>query len=350
MEGGRTRLRDRYPPLAVRRPLVALLAACLLLGTASAARAQDPAPAPGPVSAPRPAVPAPRGPFRPAVGIGEQDPAVFSNRWFTRLGVRQVHHLVGWDVLDVRWQRERLSAFLSAAQAEGVNVLVAFGVSARERRRHVAPSPRTYKRAFRAFRKRYPQVTDFVIWNEANHCSQPVCHRPERVARYFKAARSVCRRCKLVGADVLDSASMRGWITRFKRALGGARPDAWGLHNYVDANRRRTASTRWLLANVRGAVWFTETGGLVRRRTTSPIKFPQGLTHATRTTRWVLTRLGTLSPRVQRIYLYHFVNQGADQSWDSGLLNPLGSPRPAYRVLERWLRRAHRLPAQRPAP
>lgn len=312
----------------MRRLLIAIVATASLLAAAA------------------PTSPSARAAVRPAVGVGEQDSSVFTSPWFTQLGITRVHYLVGWDVLRVRWQRELLDGFLASAQAVGAKPLVAFGVSSVPRRRHMAPSPRTYRKAFAAFHKRHPEVTDFVIWNEANHCSQPVCHRPQRVAAYYEAARKVCRKCKLVAADVLDSDSMRSWVTRFQAAVRHP-PKVWGLHNYVDANRGQTRQTRWLLGHVRGAVWFTETGGLVRRRTTSPITFPQGLRHATRVTRFVLRRLARLSPRIQRVYLYHFVNHGPKQSWDSGVLDPHGRPRPAYFVLERWLRRAGRLPAQR---
>jgi hypothetical protein len=33
---------------------------------------------------------------------------------------------------------------------------------------------------------RYLWVTDYASWNEANHCGEPTCHRPELVAAYWR--------------------------------------------------------------------------------------------------------------------------------------------------------------------
>ena len=79
----------------------------------------------------------------------------------------------------------------------------------------------------------------------------------------------------------------------------------WGLHNYIDANRFRTRGTRALLRAVKGDVWFTETGGLVVRRNGSTVEFPGSTRHAAKATSWVF-RLAALSPRVKRVYFYHW--------------------------------------------
>ena len=50
----------------------------------------------------------------------------------------------------------------------------------------------------------------------------------------------------------------------FQKAVGKRRV-IWGLHNYIDANRFRTRGTKALLQAVKGDIWFTETGGLVKR-------------------------------------------------------------------------------------
>ena len=112
----------------------------------------------------------------------------------------------------------------------------------------------------------------------------------------------------------------------------------WGLHNYIDANRFRTRGTKSLLKAVKGDVWFTETGGIVKRNNGSPIQFPESTAHAAKATTWVF-KLAELSPRVRRVYLYHWI--AADPSplptWDSALVDSRDRPRPAYGVLRRWL-------------
>jgi hypothetical protein len=277
----------------------------------------------------------------PIVGFGEQRASVFSNPHWQELGLKHTRLVVGWDALRYKWQRREVDAWMAGAEASGAKVLVAFTRSRAYWRRKKLPSPATYERFFLKFRERYPAVTDFIPWNEANHCSQPTCHKPQVAAAYYDTMRSACPECTVVAADVLDTSDMAQWLKAFVKA-SKHEPRLWGLHNYIDANRFRTTGTRTMLRTVKGTIWFTETGGLVHRKKTSPIKFPDSPAHAALATRWVLERLATLSPRVKRIYLYHFENQGAAATWDSGVLDPHGRPRPAFGVLERWVARAQR--------
>jgi hypothetical protein len=277
----------------------------------------------------------------PAIGIGEQSPEIFSNPYFTELGVKRVRYITAWNSLRHKWSREQLDAYLLAARAAGVEVLLGFGHarSAKRSVRRRVPSVKAFTRAFLEYRQRYPWVTDWVTWNEANHCGEPTCHKARRVARFYNSMRRHCRGCRVVGADVLDTPTMGPWIKTFKRT---ARKDGliWGLHNYIDANRFRTSGTRKLLALTRrGQVWFTETGGLVVRRNRSKIAFPGNEKHAAAATRQVF-RLAALSRRVRRVYLYHWQPAtSALPTWDSALLNRRGKPRRAYQVLKAYLRR-----------
>jgi polysaccharide biosynthesis protein PslG len=59
------------------------------------------------------------------------------------------------------------------------------------------PTPRSFRRAFLEYRTRYPCVHEFLIWNEANHCSQPTCRRPDIAARYYNALRRNCPGCTI---------------------------------------------------------------------------------------------------------------------------------------------------------
>jgi hypothetical protein len=277
----------------------------------------------------------------PLVGFGEQRASVFSDVHWQQLGLKHVRLVVGWDFLRSRWQRREVDAWLDAAEAAGARPLVAFSRSRSHWRIHKIPTATEYRREFLRFRERYPFVTDFLTWNEANHCSQPICHKPEVAARYFDVLASNCPGCRIVAADVLDTDDMPQWLLAFRRAAKH-RPKIWGLHNYLDANRFRTSGTEAMLRTVRGEIWFTETGGLVHRANTSPIRFPDSPSHAAKATRWVLDKLANLSPRIKRIYLYHFQNQGPDATWDSGILDPHGRPRPAYKVVQRWVSRAQK--------
>jgi hypothetical protein len=130
----------------------------------------------------------------------------------------------------------------------------------------------------------------------------------------------------------------------------GAReePRYWGLHNYLDANRRRTSGTRRLLSATKGQVWFTETGGIVWRKNRRKVTFPESTQHAAGATRFLFERLVPLSSRVTRIYIYHWNVENRLGTWDSALIGPRGRLRPAYHVVQRQLkaeagRRAARL-------
>jgi hypothetical protein len=302
--------------MRVRALLCAALAAAMLLGLAGAAQASD-----------------------PVIGIGEQNPSFFSNEHFTALGLRDVRVIAGWDALNSRSERAELDAYMAAAEEAGSRVLLGFGHSRIRGRTRTLPSPARFRHEFLRFRARYPLVRNFLTWNEANHCGQPTCHRPERAARYFDVIASNCSGCRIVAADVLDTSRLAPWIAHFVRAARH-RPRIWGLHNYIDANRFYTRGTRALLRAVRGEIWFTETGGLVERRNNSRILFPGSTSHQARAMRFVF-RLARLSPRrIRRIYVYQWTPAGPGATWDSALLGPDGAPRPAYEVLRSWLERS----------
>jgi hypothetical protein len=295
------------------------------------------------------AVPAQAAPAReakkpwpiPVVGIGEQNPEMFTSPYFKALKIKHVRIVTAWDSLRHRWSRGALDQYMYAAREAGVKVLLGFGHARskkRKVRRHV-PSVREFTKEFLKYKKRYPWQKEWLTWNEANHCGEPTCHKARRVARFFNNIRHNCYRCTVVAADVLDTPTMPEWVREFRRT---ARNDKviWGLHNYIDANRFRTTGTKALLkAAPRGKIWFTETGGLVVRRNGSRIAFPGSRKHAAKATKQVF-RLARLSKRIRRVYIYHWMPQGVKlPTWDSALVDPRGLPRPAYKVLKTFLRR-----------
>ena len=121
------------------------------------------------------------------------------------------------------------------------------------------------------------------------------------------------------------------------RAKAKYRVKVWSLHNYIDANRFRTRGTRSLLRATKAKIWFTETGGLVRRDNGSRIEFADSPTHAVKATRFVI-RLARLSKRVKRVYFYHWVAPAPGSTWDSALIDRRGRPRPAYKVVRNYIR------------
>jgi hypothetical protein len=270
------------------------------------------------------------------VGIADNKPDMFSDARFEASGVRHARISIGWDALESPWQLAELDAWMEKARAANVTPLVSFGHSRTERRRLPRPSRFLYE--FRRFRARYPWVHEFATWNEANHCGEPTCHRPAIVAAYYKQLRRECRECRILAAEVLDMPNMVRWVRSFKRAAR-SEPRYWGLHNYIDANRRRTTGTRRMLRAVKGQVWFTETGGIVWRKNRGRVPFPESAAHAATATRFLFDRLVPMSRRVTRVYIYHWNVTRPPATWDSALLDPAGNARPAYRVVARVLRR-----------
>ena len=158
--------------------------------------------------------------------------------------------------------------------------------------------------------------------------------KPEIVAKWWLAMRKACPSCTVLGTDLLDKPNMIPWAQRFVAAAGRT-PKVWGLHNYVDANTMSTKTTRLLLKSIGGNLWFTETGGIVRRANNSKLVFPTGTARAAKVTGFIFGRLAKLSPRIQRVYLYHWdTGVGGGPTWDSGFVGPDGQARPALSVLQ----------------
>jgi hypothetical protein len=281
----------------------------------------------------------------PAVGIGEQEPFMFTDPRFQALDIRYARLSIGWNALENRAQTKALAKWLRAARADGVHPLISFEHSWIAHRHRQLPSAAQLARQFRALHARYPWVTDFATWNEANYCGQPTCHSPALVAAYYRQMRRICPSCNVLAAEVLDVPGMVAWVDDFRRDLG-YEPGIWGLHNYIGANRLQSASTRALLSATHGQIWFTETGGVVARHNHSAHDFPESPAHAATVTRYVFNTLVRLSPRIKRVYIYQW-NPGTHrpEPWDSGLIGPHGAPRPAFWVLVRELNTLGQLPA-----
>jgi hypothetical protein len=277
------------------------------------------------------------------VGIADNKADMFFDPRFQSSGVKQARISIGWDALSSPWQTEQLDRWLNAARIDGVAPLVSFGHSRTDRRS--LPTPERYLFEFRRFRARYPWVREFATWNEANHCGEPTCHRPALVAAYYRNLRRECPDCRILAAEVLDMPNMTRWVRSFRRRAG-EEPAYWGLHNYIDANRERTIGTRRMLKAVKGHVWFTETGGIVRRSNRRKVTFPESAKHAARATTFLFKKLVPLSRRVTRVYIYHWNADATPTNWDSALIGPTGRVRPAFRIVERVL---HRQAARRAA-
>ncbi|HZG49291.1 MAG TPA: hypothetical protein VEY90_07205 [Thermoleophilaceae bacterium] len=278
-----------------------------------------------------------------SVGIGDQNATMFADPLFTKLGVKRSRYFPSWNVALKPKQAAWLDAWLADAQAAGVEPLISFSQalgSACPRRPCKLPSVREYRRAFKAFRAAWPEVEVISPWNEANHRSQPTFKNPKRAAQFYNVVRANCRGCKIVAADVIDETNMERWLEVFKRYA--KRPRIWGLHNYRDTNPRRgqrLGGTARLLKAVKGEVWLTETGGIVKFVLPSGgTLFPFSESRANRATRRMFELAKRYQRRIKRLYIYHWSQPDRDNRFDAGLVRADGTARPAYRTVRRALR------------
>jgi len=269
------------------------------------------------------------------VGIGEQDAAMFTDPLFTPLGIKNARYFPSWNVAFKQEEAGWLDQWLDGARAAGVTPLISFNVNLGSRcpnRPCKLPTVSQYTTAFKAFRARWHDVTVISPWNEANHRSQPTFKNPKRAAQLYNVVRKNCVGCTIVAADVIDEVNMERWLKVFKKTA--KRPRIWGLHNYRDTNKRkgqRLGGTKRLLKAVKGQVWLTETGGIVK------FVLPNGHTlfrrsesRANTATKRMFALAKRYRSRIKRLYIYHWKQSSADNRFDAGLVRLDGSARPAY--------------------
>jgi len=269
------------------------------------------------------------------VGLGDQQADSWSDGRLRALGLGRARLIVPWDAATS--EPARVQAWLTAVAAAGAVPHVAFEHLRGERCPSSpcsAPSRSRFRAAVAAFHARFPQVTTFTTWNEANHRSQPVVDQPESVAGYYEDLRAVCPTCTIVAGDVLDSGGYVTWLERFQAAAPSA-PRLWGLHNYGDVTYGRTTGTDRVLATVPGELWIEETGGIVTLRSGGRETLRTDEARASRAVDQAFA-IAAARPRITRMYVYHWRGR-ANDSFDAGLIRPDNSARPSYTSLARHL-------------
>jgi hypothetical protein len=280
------------------------------------------------------------------VGIADQQAASFSDTRLTSLPVYHARLSVPWDALDYGWQRRGLDAWMRATADAKMAVVVTFGRS--RTRQFRLPPVDEYRLQARRFMRRYKQVREFSPWNEPNLAVHPQNYNPRRIASYYRALRSLCPACKVLGADVVDNSRLEDWMRAYLKVFAhGSAPKLWGLHNYVDVNSTSSWGTRTMLRLAPGLIWFTETGAIISRA--KPTKTADGdrrllirtgPRRAVAATKRVF-ELARSSPRISRVYIYHWrADRGT--SWDSALVTARGTLRPSYDVFASEARLAQR--------
>jgi hypothetical protein len=299
----------------------------------------------------------------PIVGISENQPSMFTDPLFTSLGVKHARIVVAWDVVKVGgYDLTRVQQYLSAAQADGVEPLVAFEHSRGDAshcnlKRNFStsicrlPTAKQYESAIKAFLAMFPSVKVIAPWNEANHFTQPTSRDPRAAARFTDIAAKACKGCKVVVADMLDQAdsatakrptfnATARYIRSFRKALKTKRTIC-GIHNYSDVNRFRTTGTS-ALTRALGCkeYWLTETGGLYKFGSFWSRKTYDGCRSASacqlKATKYLFSTTAR-NRKIKRVYVYTWYG-GVTPRFDAGLVLANGTKRPAYDEVAKHVR------------
>src|SRR4051794_4595220 len=270
----------------------------------------------------------------PAVGISDNQPTTFEDANFQVLKLRYARLVTPWN--SIFTEPARLDQWLQAARAHGMRPLVSFEHGRGQlcpSRKCKGPSSAQYTKAWKAFHKKYPWVKDISPWNEVNSATQPTGKRPDLAASYYNVVRATCHGCTIVAADLLDASNIRRYVASFLARAKG-KPRLWGLHNYTDTNRFRSRGTNALLQTVKGTVWLTETGGVVRFVTQKGVvALPKSETRAKKAMDYMFRLAEQNATRIKRIYVYQWKVNNVFDRFDAGVVRPDGTPRPSFQVL-----------------
>jgi polysaccharide biosynthesis protein PslG len=289
------------------------------------------------------AAPATSGAY--VVGVADQSPALFTNTYFEQLAPTRTRYITAID--SVFRQRDIVDAWMDAAQAAGMEIVVAFNPPLGMRCPNIGRakgcrpvSAAYYRRAFRAFRARYPFVRIYQPWNEVNNLTQPTARYPEAVVAYYQIAKASCRGCIVLGADIQDLPNMAQYSAAVLRAFRDRHvpvPRVWGLHNYTDTNRfvkDRNSSMRRAARILPGKIWLTETAGLFRFQPQNARQsFRPDLARQKRAMQAIFKQASRYRRKIDRVYLYQWFASPPTNRWDSAILDAHGLPRPVFDVL-----------------
>jgi hypothetical protein len=280
------------------------------------------------------------------IGIGDNNPGMFSDPRFAALDITTARYTLPWDIVTRRADHDDLAAFrawLSAAESANVKPLISFGADFTNPAANFVPNVSQYKTAVKAFLKDFPQIKLYTAWNEPDFSYRTLARKPALAANYFNALYEMCRGCTVLAGDVYlpttgaatidHSVALLGpWLKAYVKGLRH-RPAGWALHDYTEIRARNTSQLKTLMSLTSGPIWLDETGGVLRRGHWQYKN--QSAAAAAKDEQYLLS----LSKRYHRIArIYHYEWQGnTSAGWDSGLIAPNGEIRPAYTVLDNWI-------------
>ena len=318
------------------RPICAILALLLLLAALA------------PTAIGRSANPRAHAAAHYLTGIGDESTEMFSNQLWKQLHTKTVRYIAPYDAAVRPDELDRARTWIWDAKAKHQQVLVAFYHS--EHTPTKMPSVATYQHDVQKFVKDFPAVRQYQSWDEANRGNVPhYFSSPSAIqaAQYYQALLRSCRTCNVIGLDILDQYTIGGtlqYIAEFKKEIGDLKtlmPTIWGLHNYSDVNRLESWRTRDIIrAFGGGAVWLTETGGIVQFGGAFPNRNGSGLKRSAKVLKYMFA-LASALPQVHRLYIYDWKGGVASTRFDAGLMSSRFQPREGYIVVCKALHAAH---------
>jgi hypothetical protein len=317
----------------MKNPLRLLPAAILALVAAIALSTAALAAASGHASSP----PARASSSTYMVGVGDEQAEMFSNPLWQQLHTRIARYIAPYDAAVHPDSLARARAWIKAAEAQHIQILVAFYHSEHSPTR--LPSVAQYKHDVQKFVKLFPNVKQYQSWDESNRGNVPgAFSSPSAVAaaQYYQALLRVCTHCTVIGLDVLDAASIGPtltYISEFRHEIGKLQtvmPKIWGLHDYSDINRLESWRTREISrAFGGGQVWLTETGGIVQFGGSFTNVHGSGLSRAAKVIKYMFGVAGSES-QIKRLYIYDWTGGVTSTRFDAGLMDTHDKPRLGY--------------------
>lgn len=276
-----------------------------------------------------------------AIGISDNKPSTFFDPRLGDIGIRTARVVLPWNAISA--DKEGVAAWMDSAKNSDVQPLVAFdrtrGNQCPQRPCNL-PSVKRFKREFKRFHKQYPKVRYFSPWNEANHPGQPTAKRPDRVADFHDVIMDVCKKCRVVAGDPLDTPGVGKWMKSYEKTLKREhrrKVTRWGLHNYISANYFSLSGTREALKATKADVWLTETGGIVQMLTFDETRLNYDEERAKRALEFAFKVMAKYPCRIKRMYVYNWQAAPNDR-FDTGLIHHDGRARPGFEALTDALR------------
>jgi hypothetical protein len=272
---------------------------------------------------------------KPEVGLADNTIGALQDARFQESGIKRVRILVPYDVVARGGSKlAELDQYMNTAEAQGIEVMVSWyrtyacGEKCAKKR---LPSVKAYRSYVSQFMNRYPNVRIYSTWNEINFpAAQPTGNNPKRAAAFYNTLRKLCRggRCTALTGDFRANGSKFSakWLKTFKKGIPKGR-HIWGIVPHPEINAFHTRFTKQFLKDTKGDLWAVEAGAVNFFVT----QLKPSISRQTRAMKFMMDRYQYVSPRLKRMYVYHWQASKTDfYTWDSGLLDPQGTPRPAY--------------------